>query len=250
MPRVNPLHDVHREEMAGPYQAFMLVLCVFAILSLALRTFVPLDREMVQILLYADNFICIFFFFDFLLSLRRARNRWRYLATWGWVDLLSSVPVLPFLRWGRVVRIVRIVRAMRAVKAVRVLVEVILARRAESTFMAASLIAMIALLMGSVAVLQLEKAPGSNIRTPEDACWWALATMTTVGYGDRYPVTNGGRLVGAILMITGVALVGTFAGFAAAWFQGQAEERQDLELTGLRDEIAKLRETLERGRAE
>jgi len=60
--------------------------------------------------------------------------------------------------------------------------------------------------------------PESNIKTAGDAIWWAFVTITTVGYGDRFPVTSAGRIIAAFLMITGVALFGTFTGFVAAWF--------------------------------
>jgi voltage-gated potassium channel len=230
----------------GPYQAFMLVLCTYAILALVLRAFVPLKPETIEIIGYADSAVCVFFFFDFIRSLVRAPNRWRYLYTWGWVDLLSSIPAVAALRWGRVFRIARIVRAMRAIKAMHLLFSVILARRAESVFLAVTLISGLLWLMGSVAVLQLEKVPDANIKTPIDACWWALSTMTTVGYGDRYPITDGGRLVGAILMVTGVGLVGTFAGFVASWFHGQEQTRQTIDIEELRREIRELRESVER----
>jgi len=232
-------------ELAGPYQAFMLVLCVYAIGELVLRSFVPLRDETVKILTYADSAVCLFFLIDFIVSLVRAENRWRYLYTWGWVDLLSSVPAVPILRWGRVLRIARLLRAMRTLKAMRVLVNVILSRRAESTFLAVCLLSMLVLTMGSVTILRVENVPGSNIKSPVDACWWALATMTTVGYGDHYPVTNSGKLIGGALMIMGVGLVGTFAGFVANWFHGADQERQRKELIELRDDIRALREVLE-----
>ena len=60
--------------------------------------------------------------------------------------------------------------------------------------------------------------PEANIKGPEDAVWWAFVTMTTVGYGDRFPVTTEGRLAGALLMVAGVGLFGTFSGFIASWF--------------------------------
>lgn len=74
------------------------------------------------------------------------------------------------------------------------------------------------MIFGSISILQFETAPESNIKTAEDAIWWAFVTITTVGYGDRYPVTTEGRIIAAFLMITGVALFGTFTGFIAAWF--------------------------------
>lgn len=74
------------------------------------------------------------------------------------------------------------------------------------------------LIFGSISILQVETVPESNIKTAGDAIWWAFVTITTVGYGDRFPVTSAGRIIAAFLMITGVALFGTFTGFVAAWF--------------------------------
>jgi voltage-gated potassium channel len=227
----------------------MLVLCIYAIVELVLRSFVALRPGTLKLLTYADFVVCVFFLLDFIISIVHAPNRWRYLLTWGWVDLLSSIPAVPMLEWVRLVRMARLIRAMRTLKATRVLVRVILARRAESTFLAVCLLSMLLLTIGSVSILRVEDVPGGNIKTPADACWWALATMTTVGYGDRYPITNPGRLIGAALMIMGVGLVGTFAGFVANWFHGQEQTRQENEIGELRDEIRALRESLERDEA-
>jgi len=97
----------------------------------------------------------------------------------------------------------------------------------------------------SIAMLHFETVPGSNIKTAEDAIWWAFATVTTVGYGDRYPVTSEGRLVAVLLMIAGVGLFGTFSGFLAAWFLAPEEKADDLELAKIREEVAAIREMLE-----
>ena len=72
-------------------------------------------------------------------------------------------------------------------------------------------------IMGA-AILDVERGvPGSHIQTPSDALWWGLVTVTTIGYGDVYPVTMEGRLVAGVLIIFGVAMISTLTGSFAAW---------------------------------
>jgi voltage-gated potassium channel len=61
-------------------------------------------------------------------------------------------------------------------------------------------------------------ANGSNIKSFEDGLWWAITTVTTVGYGDRFPTTNEGRLLAVLLMITGISLIGVVTASVASWF--------------------------------
>ena len=61
------------------------------------------------------------------------------------------------------------------------------------------------------------RAPGSNMHSAGDALWWSLVTVTSVGYGDYFPVTTAGRIVAAWLMIVGLGLVGSTTGFVASW---------------------------------
>ncbi len=100
--------------------------------------------------------------------------------------------------------------------------------------------------VASAAIMSFEDVPQANIKGVEDALWWAVVTMTTVGYGDRYPVTSEGRLVGALLMIAGVGLFGTFSGFVASWFIAPRSREQESELELLRQEIAALRRAIEK----
>jgi len=227
------------------YQLFMLVLCVYTLGVLAAQTVGDLDAATRGILDYADMAVCAVFFGDFVFSLIAAKSRRAYFFTWGWLDLLSSIPTLDVARWGRAARVLRAFRVLRGLRATKILATLILRRRAESTFLAASLVALLLLVFCSMAVLHFETEPESNIKTAEDAFWWAITTITTVGYGDRYPVTTEGRFVAAVLMSAGVGLFGTFSGFLAAWFLGpQREEKGELE--SLRAEIAALREELQR----
>ena len=75
------------------------------------------------------------------------------------------------------------------------------------------------------AILDIERfAPNSNIRTPGDALWWGLVTVTTIGYGDKYPVTTEGRLVAGVLIIFGIAMISALTGAFASWILSQTEE--------------------------
>lgn len=234
-----------RKSIESPmYQAVMLVLCLYAMGSLAVQAAVKLDPEVRSILDYADYAVCVLFFLDFVASLWTAQNRWRYLYSWGWLDLLSSIPTLDVGRWGRVARVFRVFRVLRGLRATKLLTSVVLKHRTQNTFLAATLVALLLIVFCSIAVLQFEDVPDGNIKTADDAIWWAFATITTVGYGDRYPTTGEGRFVAAILMCAGVGLFGTFSGFLAAWFLAPEEAATDTEIAALREEIKALREAI------
>lgn len=229
------------------YQLFMLALCLYALAALVIQTAVHLEPETRSVLDYADYAVCAVFFLDFVISFVRAPDRWRYFITWGWLDLLSTIPTIDITRWGRAARILRVFRVLRGLRATKLLATLLLRRRAENAFLAASLAALMLITFCSIAVLHFETDPESNIKSPDDAIWWAFATITTVGYGDRYPVTVEGRCTAAILMAAGVGLFGTFSGFLAAWFIGpQEKENVNSDVAALRIEIAALRELLQR----
>ena len=227
------------------YHLMMLVLCLFALGVLAIQTAVKLDPQIRLVLEYADYAVCMIFFGDFVVSLWRAPSRLRYLATWGWLDLLSSIPTLSVARWGRIGRILRVFRVLRGLRATKLISTVILKKRAQNTFLAAALLALLLVVFCSVAVLEFETAPESNIKTAEDAVWWSFTTITTVGYGDRFPVTSEGRLIAVVLMCAGVGLFGTLSGFFASWFLENEVTEETNEIGALREEIAALRRSVD-----
>jgi voltage-gated potassium channel len=226
---------------ARPYELFMLILSLFALAAMATNTFNLINDEGQIILEWADIFVCMLFFTDFFISLYRAPKRLRYFFTWGWIDLLSSIPTIDILRWGRVARILRVFRVLRALKAAKIITAFILDRRGESAFLAATLLSILLVTFSSIAILQLETALDSNIKGPGDAVWWSLVTLTTVGYGDRFPVTDAGRIIGVILMVAGVGLFGTLSGFIASWFLSPTQKKEESEIGLLRSEIAELK---------
>jgi len=231
---------------SATYQWFMLVLCVYALGALAIGTVVDIDPGIKSVLEYADWAVCFQFFVDFLISLWLAEDKRKYFLTWGWLDLLSSIPTLSVARWGRVGRIMRVFRVLRALRATRILTTVVLRHRASNSLLAVSLAAILLMVFCSIAMLEFESAGDGNIKTPEDAIWWAAATITTVGYGDRYPVTSEGRCIAAILMCAGVGLFSTFSACLAAWFIMPETQGKESEIAELREEIAALRTAVEK----
>jgi voltage-gated potassium channel len=219
------------------WQFVILCLSVFVLAILAIETFVKPGPDVASILQTCDTLICFVFIGDFFARLFRARDKMAFLK-WGWIDLVSSIPALDMFRWGRAVRVIRILRVLRAIRSLKVLVSFFFANRNKSIFASALLTSLTLITFASVAILNLEDAPQSNITSAEDAMWWSLTTMTTVGYGDRFPVTTGGRLLGAVLMTAGIGLFGIFTGYLASWFVGDGDEKQD-ELAARLDQLEK-----------
>ena len=88
--------------------------------------------------------------------------------------------------------------------------------------------AVMAMGLAAVAILDVEQdADGSNLRTFGDALWWSATTVTTVGYGDHYPVTTQGRLIAVALMVVGIATVGAITAAVAAWMVEQVREAEE-----------------------
>lgn len=232
------------------YDAFMLAFSLIAIGMLVIGVAIEIGPANRSLLAYADTAVCVVFLVDFAVSLARAENRWRYLATWGWLDLLSSIPVVDAARWGRAVRIARALRVIRGVKATHMIAAMLFRQRALGAVLAGALVAMLAIFGSSFAILALEGPQGGNIKTADDAVWWAVCTVTTVGYGDLYPVTWEGRVVAFLLMVTGASTFGTLAGVLAGWFidprdaSARPESARE-ELALVRAELASLRLLLE-----
>lgn len=223
------------------YQVFMVVMCLYAIVAMTLGAVLPLSPAARQILQVADLLVCALFFGDFLWSLRRAENKTRYFFTVGWLDLLSSIPAIDLFRVGRLARVVQVIRLLRALRAMKTLTGILWRHKAQSTFLSAIVVSFSMVIFASLAVLSVESGGGGNIRTASDALWWAVSTISTVGYGDRYPVTQEGRLIAVVLMTAGVGLFATFSGLVAAWLFKPTETHAHSEIEELRAVVVDLK---------
>ena len=184
----------------------LLVASVFFLISYTWRVLAdlagPSDAVSAAVLLTA----WLVFVVDYLINLALAPERGRWFIT-HLFDL--AVVFLPALRPLRLLRLVTLLPMFQRTpgQAVRSRVGLYLVG-------ASSLL----IWMGSLAVLDAERAaPGANIRTLGDSLWWAFVTVSTVGYGDYFPVTGAGRLVAVALMLGGVTLVGVITATLASW---------------------------------
>ncbi len=217
-----------KEETLSYLNIIVIFLSIYVLIALLISTFFKLPTEINRLLDFIDNAICIFFLLEFCIRYYRAENKLRFMR-WAWIDLVASIPTAGFLRAGRILRLIRLLRIVRAFRSTWDLVHYVFRKRTNGAFTTISVIALLMVIFAAIAILQVEDDPESNIKTAEDAIWWAYVTLTTVGYGDRYPVTTEGRIIAAFLMTTGVGLFGTFTGFLASWFVGEKKQEEQAE---------------------
>jgi len=113
------------EERRQPllWNLVVLVASFGTVITLGISISIPIPKDVEVLLAWADTAICLIFFIDFLLMLHWANNKMRYLLTWGWIDLVSSIPLVPAFQLGRIGRIVRILRLFRGVKSTTSLIK-------------------------------------------------------------------------------------------------------------------------------
>lgn len=240
---MNTKNNQRTDERLSVLQILMLLLSVYALGAIFAQSAFKLPPNVDALLDQIDFFVCGVFFFDFCHRFHMAPSKRSFLK-WGWIDLLSSIPQFEIFRFGRMLRVIRILRTLRAFRSTKVLVHVLFANRAKSTVASVATISIVLSIFASIAILNFETAPDSNIKTPSDALWWAATTITTVGYGDRYPVTIEGRMVAILLMIVGVGLFGTITGFIASLFVDPGK-REESEISQLIMEVRALRAQIE-----
>ncbi len=247
---------------SNSYNIFILVLTILSLVVMGLLL-LPLSPATAQTLLFYDNLICVIFLVDFALNLRSSNPKRDYLVTRrGWLDLLGSIPSLGVLqitalfRLFRLSRLARIGRLLRGDGKKRLAADIIRNRGQYAIFITI-LSALVVLTSSSVLILQFESgSPDANIVTGGDALWWAIVTITTVGYGDFYPVTFLGRDTAVIVMLAGVGIIGALASILASILVPQPKEavsdpalaNMEVELAGVKAELTALRELLSRDR--
>lgn len=241
-----PLHmkqtTQNHTEKITPFQLALFVLSILVLLALVVDTLAPVNREVSTIIQTLDIIVCVLFFTDFLIRFRRAESKKEFMK-WGWIDLIASIPNVDILRVGRMVRVLRIIRLLRGLRVGHRVVSIVLQNKPKSAFASVMLTTILLITFCSIAILIAEQGSEANIKSADDAIWWSVTTITTVGYGDRYPVSTEGRVIAMVLMMSGVGLFGTLSGLVASFFLG-AREEESAELKLILERLQELDDRL------
>jgi voltage-gated potassium channel len=238
------LYAGDRPEKLPGVQLMILILSIVVLAALLIDVVFPLPPEVSRLVQWLDHLACAVFFTDFCVRFNKAPHKLQFMK-WGWLDLVASIPNVEALRFARLVRIIRVIRMLRAVRVSYRMLTLIVRDRPGGAFSSVMLTVFLLVTFASLGTLMVEHGPDSNIQTAEDAIWWSMTTITTVGYGDHFPTTVQGRLLAMGLMLCGVGLFGTLSGLVASWFLGPKKSSVE-ELAELRQQLMDLNARLDR----
>jgi len=257
---------------SNSYIIVVLVLTIFSLAVMVVQFMLPEGTPTWALANLYNNLTCIFFLADFAMHMiAEPRKRDYFIGQRGYFDLLGSIPTFGISQYTALLRIFRLSRLFRLRRFLNpenreLLKNEILNNRGSYALLLTVLMAMMVISTASIFVEVFEsKAPNANITTAGDGIWWAIVTITTVGYGDKYPVTLGGRTTAVFVMFAGVGIIGALASILASFLIPPAKPAEkpdepepvenlpavtspaiEQELVAVKNELAALRQLLEK----
>ena len=221
---------------------FLITLIIFNIIAVLLETVESIYSKYALEFLIFERFSTVVFLIEYILRIwvcvedkiknNKLITRLKYASTWpAIIDLLAVLSgLLPMifevdLRILRALRMLRLLKFSRYFKVMNLLLGVL--KEEKQSFLAAMFLLTIAMLIASTGIYLFEKdAQPDKFSSIPEAMWWAIATLTTIGYGDVTPVTGMGKFFGAIIAIIGIGVVALPSGILASGFTDQLKRRQ------------------------
>ncbi len=233
------------DKFGKTFDIILITLILLNVAALILETVDPVNAVMGDFFFWFEFYSVIFFSFEYILRLwtitlnprysRPVTGRLRYMVTAiALIDLFAILPFfmpflnidLRFLRIFRVFRIFRLLKVARYFKALNLMIRVFQNKKEELVMMLTFILFMLVLSASLMYYIENAAQPEAFASIP-DAMWWGIATLTTVGYGDVYPITALGQLLGAVIAILGIGFFALPTGILAAGFSEEVRKNKE-----------------------
>ncbi len=209
--------------LSPAWEVFILGVSILSVFNLVV-VWLARNPQIDMVFVIMDSILTLVFLIDVGRRLIVAGDRRGYLGHGrGWIDVVAAFPLLRVLQ---LLRIARMFRVLSRVGGLTRAFKMFFKNKAAGGLLSVLLVALLVMEFGSLLMFAVEhNAPGTTFESAQDAVWFVLVTMSTVGYGDVYPVTDAGRVVGSFIIVVGVGVFGTLTGFLANAFLAPSEVR-------------------------
>ena len=189
---------------------------IYLLLAITGQLFYQFNAEVFKLFILFDSIACAVFLLDWIKRFRLAENKRKFFFNiWNFLDLVASLPVMFLIHYVGYLKIIRLVKLF---KPMRLALLYVRSYKKTSKIELSKIFKLMGILIfvlistiGPILILQLESEVG-NIKTAEDSLWWAYCTISTIGYGDKYPVTSVGRLITVFVSMGGISLFSIITG--------------------------------------
>jgi voltage-gated potassium channel len=267
--RIRRLNEVFRlsSRIRYLYEVLCFILIVFDGFFLFLTVIFPLKSGTLEAVATFDAVVVLFLWVEYLFRVNEQDDKWRYVA-YQWSDILAIIPfdyialvsfgiALPLTIAFKLLRLVRIVALLRFSRRIE---REVLAFAEKTRLIYGLAIYLLVLIVGALLFFYIESPVNSTVSTPNDALWYMIVTMTTVGYGDIVPRTGFGRIIGVVAMLTAILFASLVtATTTSALMEKFRAEREEIteasketignvltQLSELRDQLDELPKVAER----
>ncbi|MBE5942945.1 MAG: ion transporter [Lachnospiraceae bacterium] len=223
------------DRLSSLYDYFMIMIILISLFPLAFKQnnsiFMMMDK--VAVFIFIVDYILRWMTADYKFEKKRISSFLKYpFSFMAIVDLLSILPSLTIVNSGfKAFRILRMIRAMKVLRIFKIVrysksFEIIgnVIRRSKESLIAVCILAIGYILISALVIFNVEPESFDNFF---DAIYWATVSLTTVGYGDIYPVTTFGRVITMISSIFGIAIVALPAGIITAGYMSEVDKQDE-----------------------
>jgi len=243
--------DTVDDKVKQSIEAIIIVLIITDLFLIILMTFIDMPQSTRNLIIEFDLFVCIILFFEFMIKMRNEKSKLKYIRK-NWVDMVAMVPVdflavitSDYIGLIRFIRIMRLARLARVFLLIRKGQKNILDFLRKTQLVHGAVIFLFIFAAGTVSFFLLEHGSNGSVDSFDDALWYVIVTITTVGYGDISPDSVGGRITGAIIMIAGVFFMSLLtASLASIMIEKETKEESDKTLEEMKSQMENMRQEM------